>query len=129
MGDSKKPRFYELDHEPKMLLLNTHSHTFKRPDYEASKTRRKAIEGNEDPTIRRTNHEKPAVYRQSGGRARGKRHHGKTNHRGRRYGKANHPFLQVLPTTPFVTLLGQSGRHMHEYTVCACLAACLIKHL
>ena len=27
MGDSGKLRFYELDHESKMRLLNTHSHT------------------------------------------------------------------------------------------------------
>ena len=27
MGDSGKPRFYELDHESKMWLLKTHSHT------------------------------------------------------------------------------------------------------
>ena len=26
MGDSGKLRFYELDHEPKMRLLKTHSH-------------------------------------------------------------------------------------------------------
>ena len=29
MGDSGKLRFYELDHEPKMRLLKTHSHTSK----------------------------------------------------------------------------------------------------
>ena len=27
MGDSGKPRFYELDHESKMRLLKTYSHT------------------------------------------------------------------------------------------------------
>ena len=30
MGDSGKLRFYELDHESKMRLLKTHSHTSNR---------------------------------------------------------------------------------------------------
>ena len=30
MADLEKLRFYELDHESKMLLLKTHSHTSKR---------------------------------------------------------------------------------------------------
>ena len=30
MGDSENLRFYELDHESKMRLLKTHSHTFNR---------------------------------------------------------------------------------------------------
>ena len=30
MGDSGKLLFYELDHEPKMRLLKTHSHTSNR---------------------------------------------------------------------------------------------------
>jgi hypothetical protein len=49
MGNSGKPRFHELEHESKMRLLKTHSHTSERIGYAADKrkkkTRRKAIEG------------------------------------------------------------------------------------
>ena len=42
-----------LDHESKMRLLKTHSHTSERPGYEARKNAKKVIEGNVD-TIRQT---------------------------------------------------------------------------
>ena len=67
VGDSEKPRFYELNHESKMRLLKTYSHTSERPDYEARKTRRKLIEGNADPMIRQMTHQKPDAYRRRGG--------------------------------------------------------------
>ena len=47
-------RFHELEHGSKMRLLKTHSHTSERLGYEASKTRRKVIEGNADTIIRQT---------------------------------------------------------------------------
>ena len=90
MGEPKKPRFYELDRESKMRLLKTHSRISKRPCYEARKTRRKKVEGNADPPRCATD-QNPAAYRRcDGGRAKRKRHHGKTNHQRRRYGKENH---------------------------------------
>ena len=36
---SWKPRFHELEHESKMRLLKTHSHTSERRGYEADKER------------------------------------------------------------------------------------------
>ena len=46
------------------------------------KARRKVIEGNADTIIRQTTRQKPAAYRQCGGRgARRRRRYGKTNHR------------------------------------------------
>ena len=55
MGDPGKLRFYELDHESKMRLLKTHSHTSNEWSvYGARNTRRKAVEGNADPTTRQT---------------------------------------------------------------------------
>ena len=34
MGKFVETRFHELEHESKMWLLKTHSHTFERRDYE-----------------------------------------------------------------------------------------------
>ena len=52
-----------------MRLLKTHSYTSERPGYmKPGKTRRKLIEGNADTIIRQTTRQKPAAYRQCGGR-------------------------------------------------------------
>ena len=44
MGNSGKFRFHYLEHESKMRLLKTHSHTSERLDYEARKNAKKIIE-------------------------------------------------------------------------------------
>ena len=38
-GQIMEVRFHELEHEAKMRLLKTHSHTSERRDYEADKER------------------------------------------------------------------------------------------
>ena len=40
-------RFHELEHESKIRLLKTHSHTSERRDYEADKERQDIRERNE----------------------------------------------------------------------------------
>ena len=51
MGNSGKFRFHYLEHESKMRLLKTHSHTSERLDYEARKNAKKIIEGNVDTVL------------------------------------------------------------------------------
>lgn len=46
MGNSWKPRFYELGHESKMRLLKTHSHTSGRRGYEANKESQEKVKTN-----------------------------------------------------------------------------------
>ena len=67
MGVWEKLWFYELDRESNMRLLKTHSHTSNGLANGARKTRRKTVEGSEDPTTRKTTHKKPAAYRRCGG--------------------------------------------------------------
>ena len=43
MGDSGKLQFYELDHEPEMRLLKTHSHTSNRLAMEPGKREKKQL--------------------------------------------------------------------------------------
>ena len=52
MRDSGKLRFYELDHESKMWLLKTHSHTSNGLAMEPGTRGRKSAERNADPTTR-----------------------------------------------------------------------------
>ena len=104
-----------------MRLLKTHSHTSKRPGYEARKNAKKVIEGKTVTIIRQTTRQKPAAYRQCGGGARRQRRYGKTNHRqnppayrqrggGGKTKKGEleniriffFSFFVVLPSTPFV---------------------------
>ena len=51
-----------------MRLLKNHSHTSERLPMKPEKTRRKEIEGTADTIIRQTTRQKPAAYRQCGGR-------------------------------------------------------------
>ena len=71
----------QLDHESKMRLLKTHSHTSERPGYEARKNAKNAIKGNAD-TIRRqtTCQNLPRTASVARG-ARRKGRYGETNHR------------------------------------------------
>ena len=82
MGDTEKLRFYELDHESKMRLLKTYSHTSNYFGYEARKTRRKTNEGKRRPYDKVNHHQNPAAYRRcGGGGARRKMHSSKMSHR------------------------------------------------
>ena len=47
MGKIVETRFHELEHESKIRLLKTHSHTSERRDYEADKERQDIRERNE----------------------------------------------------------------------------------
>ena len=52
MGDSGKLRFYELDHESKMRILKTHSHTSNGLVVKPETREEKAVERSADPTTR-----------------------------------------------------------------------------
>ena len=71
MGNSWKPRFHELEHESKMRLLKTHSHTSERQGNEAGKVRKKvkgrpSLKGQEEIVMENHRH----VTRDGGGRGR-----------------------------------------------------------
>ena len=57
-GNLGKSRFPQLDHESKMWLLKTHSHTSERPGYEARKNAKKVLQGNADTIRRQTTRQK-----------------------------------------------------------------------
>ena len=68
MGDLWKLRFYELDHESKMRLLKTHSHTSNGlaiwSPYHAKKSRSKQRRPDNKANV---THQKPAACRRCGG--------------------------------------------------------------
>ena len=52
VGDSGKLLFYKLDHESKMRLLKTHSHTSNGLTLEPGTREEKQLKRNADPTTR-----------------------------------------------------------------------------
>ena len=67
MGDSGKLHFYELDHESKMRLLKTHSHTSKGLVMEPEKREEKQLKETQILQRGKVTHQKPAACRRCGG--------------------------------------------------------------
>ena len=63
MGDSGKLRFYELDHESKMRLPKTRSHTFNRLAMEPGTREEKQWKETQTLQQGKVTHQKPAVCR------------------------------------------------------------------
>ena len=118
IGDSGKLRFYELDHEPKMRLLNTHSHTSNGLAMEPGTREEKQLKETQTlqqskshpsktfrvPPVWRGGAEKalePAAYRRCGGG-------------GRKGSTANQPQKSTMTRRALVDMEGNTGANTRE---------------
>ena len=67
MGDSRKLRFYELDHESKLRLLKIHSHISNSRAMEPGTREEKPFKKTRPYNKAKATHQKPAAYRRCGG--------------------------------------------------------------